>query len=188
MMIKSFVAPARAMYRHISTGALRPLNRDSIVSMRALAQAPPPWITTAIERIESCLRPRYRKRPRGSKAGRSRRRPYCAIQTTVPLERTPLTGRGINFGNLTVISPIEVVNGSRRHDPTTRVVNHSNLHQIDRLSSYFLPRRLSLSLWNARSVVEKLPEVSASILSNETDIFYSHGNMDPDRQAEDYSR
>jgi hypothetical protein len=62
---------------------------------------------------------------------------------------------------------------SSRSLPTRlkRGVNKDNLIQINRVSSYQCSRNISISLWNARSVNNKISAVCSSIIEHGTDVF-----------------
>ena len=64
-----------------------------------------------------------------------------------------------------------VISYSRYSIKSERSLDHCNLIQMERRSSYFLPRHVHLSLWNARLICNKLLVLCSQIYTNDTDIF-----------------
>ncbi|KAK6171786.1 hypothetical protein SNE40_018216 [Patella caerulea] len=77
----------------------------------------------------------------------------------------------INLANSIVISPKESVQSLRRAKNYPRHIQLDNLVTIKYSSCYHFPSNTQLSVWNARSVCNKLPSICSSIFSQKTDIF-----------------
>ena len=117
--------------------------------------------------------------PRGTRAGRKNIKPRPIDTVIDHFERQydqcgiVASSPGANARNHVTISPIQTVLSKRRkHEPvSSRNVDFTNLIRIPGVSSYFHQRDLRIALWNARSLCNNLPDICASILSQETDIF-----------------
>ena len=127
------------------------MTRSAVLSMRNVGAS---YLgVKAAKRIE------YFICPRGSKAGIKHRRSiqkpvlsrYCVPDEPQPIETSILPRSSFS-----------------RLEPG---VNKSNLVYINCISSYLWPRNISIGLWNARSVNNKISTVCSSILENGTDVF-----------------
>ena len=142
MALRNLACSAILAHRQVHVQAsAQQLNRDFLLSQQWCTKVPDPNYVHAIDLVERLIN----YRPRGVKAGRNRRRPYQPIQT-VPsyLPRETSKSRGCDVRNLI---------------------------KIQKTSDYDLGKNISFSLWNARSIQNKLPSVCDAICDNKTDIF-----------------
>ncbi|PIK45271.1 hypothetical protein BSL78_17868 [Apostichopus japonicus] len=105
------------------------------------------------------------------------------VRPRSPLHNYQLScGPGSNTDNLIAIDctkapkPIQTVVGNRDHTRSyqqqqNRGIENQNLLTVKRISSFHRNRKLSFSLWNARSINNKIAAVCSSIVENDTDIF-----------------
>ncbi|XP_071843988.1 uncharacterized protein [Apostichopus japonicus] len=113
---------------------------------------------------------------RGTKGVKRRRIPVIITSPNYELSRGP----GSNTDNLIAIDctkapkPIQTVMGNRDHTRSyqqNRGIENQNLLTVKRISAFHRNRKLSFSLWNARSINNKIAALCSSIVENDTDIF-----------------
>ena len=137
-------------------------------------------------------------RPRGSKGGQRHKsihqiKPIHSVRENsasaretsrefVDISKNVLSKLTAGVGRNNIIVPIqnsiETVIGYRPRlpalDPNSGCdgqVNVNNLVKVSRISSYDQDRNLSVGLWNARSINNKIAVVCGNILENQTDVF-----------------